>query len=182
MSTPLMDIATDAANQLTSVQTDCEFLALQWTIEQFVATMYSRKVEMAVACLNALREGNHTKRKTVFIYNDLDCNAWSGAQTWFAHQCQNHLMLYFLTPSHDIVDGKLVEVTTLTVYKCDDSKHLKELVSKGGSKYRDLRDPEYLGSSKVDTSNGVAMDKAYLVRAAIFNIETLHCAIVDGDD
>lgn len=177
---------------------DCKYLGLEWMINRFVEQDLDANIETMFKCHAELKE-RCTTAENQFEYNDLDCHAyvvpWADDEykreyCAFVHEDQNRNVLYVLRKEpeetkqlykeHDLGDcpKDAVSMYQFKSYEYPDLPELETLLENRGSRYNDGRDKEFL-TSNADGVNRVedALHRISGIRWAIFDIETLWCAL-----
>lgn len=176
---------------------DCKYLGLEWMVDRFVEQDIAANMETMFNCYDELKE-RCTSAENKFEYNDLDCYAY--VIPWeddkykrkfcaFVHEDQNRNVLYVLHrvteetkqahKNHDLGDVPNDEISMYQFksYEYADLPELKTLVENRGSLYNDGRDPEFLTSIDQFGKATDAFHSLKGIRWAIFDIETLWCAL-----
>lgn len=184
-----MDMAIDISNAIQSETSDRDvrFLLLEWTTQHLVTQLWQTMIAEADACYQKLVEGNHHVPAPYF-YNDLDCKVSfvrfkRGGFRGFIHEDQNRRVLIVL---EDTGDG-----TRIRGYDYNTRKSLWNITNKINSAeaYFDCRDEGFLGGSPspqdlmcnvLSRRVNFSVSNITLAKYAMFDIETLHTSIVQG--
>ena len=182
----------------SSTDRDCKYLGMEWMVNSFVEKDLEANIETMFKCYDELKE-RCTTPENKFEYNDLDCHAyvipWDNDEhdreyCAFVHEDQNRNVLYVLHKESEETkqlyrehDLGLVPQDTVSIYQFESYEYpklppLEQLIENRGSRYNDGRDAEFLtsnagGFNKVED----ALHRISGIRWAIFDIETLDCAL-----
>ncbi len=182
--------------------TDMKWLTMEWTANHFADCFIKQFTPKIIECYNNL-EGYTEENK--FEYNDLDNHAWrvdwiDERTEWpssknresraFVHTDQNRNILFVITKNwmygiesmmlhQDQPEFHLMVYQYHTDYTGTPKKYetLDQLLKRGGSRYQDCRDSEYIcGAGGMDGRSDGAMHRLPIIQMAFFDIETLECA------
>lgn len=191
---------------------DMKWYRLEQTLDAFVDKMLQHYTSMAEECYTLLGGTNHRKQYEYNdldchawrqrLHRPV-CALEEGRRA-FVHTDQNRCILYVLQDNplgrlekglpdsirEKIEKGLYGPPVTLTMFDAylheygayKNMEPLAKLVNRGGSRYNDVRDEEYIaGASDIRKRTDGAWTRLPRVRWALFNIETLHCALTEED-
>lgn len=180
---------------------DCKYLGLEWMVDRFVEQDIAANMETMFNCYDELKE-RCTSAENKFEYNDLDNHAYTipwekdkyGREFCaFVHEDQNRNVLYVLRRESEETKELYrtrdlgyeprdeLSMYQFKSYEYPDLPELETLIKNRGSRYDDGRDPEFL--TKTDQFSKVehALHCLKGIRWAIFDIETLSCALEENE-
>lgn len=194
--TPKMKQCKEFADLVFDCEADPEmkWLTMNWMADKFADRFIQQFMPNIIRCYDKLEGYTITNQ---FEYNDLDNHAWrvnypDERTEWpsnknkkpraFVHTSQNRNVLFVITTNwmHGIEEQSEFNLMVYQYrHECYAKKHetLKQLIERGGSRYQDSRDKEYIcGASGLDGRSNGALHRMSSIEMAFFDIEGLEYA------
>ncbi len=181
---------------------DCEddpsmkWLTYEWVCDRFADRFITKFMPSIIECYDKLEGTDDDNR---FEYNDLDNYAWrvefpNDRKEWpsekniearaFVHEDQNRNILFVIKPNYmyeiDKQKFNLMVYSYRQDWNAKENETLGQLLKRGGSKYNDARDKEYVcGNNGMKRGSEGAYTRLPKIEMAMFDIETLHTALTE---